>query len=59
MESDEKPDQIEGGSASPLGAVVRFFVGRMLAHRESRNREFGISEGLPVPSWTFHATSTT
>jgi hypothetical protein len=52
MESDEKPDQSESGSASPLGAVVRFVVGRMLANRESRNREFGIGEGLPaLGSW--------
>jgi len=48
MAADDKRDENDSGSASPLAACVRFVLGRQLANREGRSREIGAGEGVPA-----------
>jgi amino acid transporter len=48
MDSDDKRDHGNGGSASPLGTLVCFLLGRPLANREGSSRGIGAGEGVPA-----------
>jgi amino acid transporter len=48
MEPDDNRDQGDGSTASLLGTLFRFLIGRPLANREGRSREIGAGEGVPA-----------